>query len=124
METITYFIIVAISYLGLLAGYIIINFAKGERKSGEKYFAVLNHSIYYLILFCFIYFEKSFFSIFLTMLSICIFILMNKYRYYITYFSFSILMYVLYKRLDAFLVCSVLIFLYGLVAGAEISKPS
>ena len=117
MELLTYFIISALSYLGVLAGYIILLFAPEEKKPGMRYFNGLLYFTFLLSLILALFFSFNFFVLFSSLVFLALFLFFKKYQIYLSYIFFAIIFYIL-SNTDKFIVFAVLIFVYGLIAGA------
>ena len=122
----TYFLASIISYLGLLAGVILVKMAPEEQNPGKKYFILIKKIIFLLIIaFLLAYYQINF--IFSSFLLLFLFILMlaKKIRLEksaLAYFFLGIVLSLSSKFTDLFIIESALVFLYGIAAGSLLLK--
>ena len=126
MQIMTYFLASIISYLGLLAGVILVKMAPEEQNPGKKYFILIKKIIFLLIIaFLLAYYQINF--IFSSFLLLFLFILMlaKKIRLEksaLAYFFLGIVLSLSSKFTDLFIIESALVFLYGIAAGSLLLK--
>ncbi len=126
MQIITYFLASIISYLGLLAGVILVKMAPEEQNPGKKYFILIKKIIFLLIIaFLLLYYRIN--LIFSSFLLLFLFILMlaKKIRLEksaLAYFFLGIVLSLSSKFMDLFIIESVLVFLYGIAAASLLLK--
>ncbi len=124
MNFLSYSLIALISFLGLIAGIIIISMAKEEQAPGKKYFILLQKIILSLIVIFLLYFLKLNFAVFAICSLIIITLYIKKYRNKkliesIYLYPLLAIIFYLSSNLDSlFLIESGLIFLYGLVTSS------
>ncbi len=123
-EIVKYFLVLFISYLGLLAGIIISNMAKEELTPGKRYFGILKSLIFGIILFQFFsYIKISYF------ISIPLSIIMGGLSYFwekrmseinmeLWYYSFYAIILFETKKTDFFPILALLIFIYGIIVSS------
>ncbi len=118
MQFLNYLLVSIAAYLGIAAGYVLMLAAPEEKKPGMKYFNMLNYFLFFLSIIFSIFFRQSiFFIIFIILFSLC-FYLLREYQIYIAYLLFSVLFYIFSESYMHLF--SVIIFAYGLSAGAVI----
>ena len=124
MQIINYLLASILSYLGLLAGIILIRMAPEEQKPGEKYFILIKKILFFLIMaFLLVYYKinlifSSFLLLFLLILMIIKKIKLEKSA--LAYFFLGIIFFLSSKITDLFIIESVLVFLYGIPAASLI----
>lgn len=125
MQFLNYFFASIISYLGLLAGILLVKIAPEEQKPLRKYFEWLRKlTILLVFLFLIFYFSNN--AVYTAVLSIYfIFIIFIEYRLsslfkksVITYTAFGIILYLSSKNINLFAIESSLIFLHGMPAAS------
>ena len=130
MTFINYFFASVISFLGLVAGIILINIAPEEQKQLKKYFEAIRKILLLLIfIFITIYFYNNIFSI-LILIAYIVFLFFVEYKMndmlkksIISYGMLGIIFFLSFKIQNLFLIESSLIFLYGIpVASLLYSK--
>ena len=124
MQIINYLLASIISYLGLLAGVILIKMAPEEQKPGKKYFILIKKIIFFLIIaFLLAYYKLNLiFSLFL-LLFLFILMLTKKMKLEklaLAYFFLGIIFFLSSKIIDLFVIELVLVFLYGIPAASLI----
>lgn len=125
MQFLNYFLASAISYLGLLAGIVLVKIAPEEQKPLRKYFEWLR-KLTILLVFLFLVFYYSNSPAYITALLIyLVFIIFAEYRlsslsrkYIITYTALGIIFYLSSKNPNLFAIESSLIFLHGMPAAS------
>ncbi len=125
MEFLYFFLISLVSYLGLLVGYILMLIAPEEHEPGLKFFKPLGCFVFLSTLSLVLLFSK-FALIFVigSIFALLIYCISKEFKPYVAYFIFAIIFYVFREYIIIF---SVLIFAYGLIAGAMIQdkqKPT
>ena len=120
MNNLYYFIISVISYLGVVAGFILMLVAPEEKKIGMRYFKLINYLLYVSLILLLIYLgEFNPYLIGLGIIGLVLFFVMKKYYIYIAYLLFSIVLYIFSEQnLEVF---SIIIFAFGLSAGAYVT---
>ena len=122
MQIINYLLASILSYLGLLAGIILVRMAPEEQKPGEKYFILIKKILFFLIMaFLLVYYKinlifSSFLLLFLLILMIIKKIKLEKSA--LAYFFLGIIFFLSSKMADLFIIESVLVFLYGIPAAS------
>ena len=125
MQFLDYFLASAVSYLGLLAGILLVKIAPEEQKPLRKYFEWLRKMIL-LLIFLFLIFYYSNNSIYIaTLLIYFIFIVFIEYKLrslskksIIIYTALGIIFYISSKNPNLFVLESSLIFLHGMPAAS------
>ena len=123
---INYFLASIISYLGLLAGVILIKLAPEEQKPGKKYFIFFKMGLFFLIIALLLSYRVN--IVFSLALLIFIIILMLHKKLHLeksasVYFFFGIIFYLSSWNVDLFALQSVLMFLYGISNSSLIINP-
>ncbi len=121
MQFFIYFLVSAISFLGLAFGIIIAFIAKDELKQGKKYFITLQNAIVALSVGVLAYFYKIdlYFVVILTLLIFFVlFYIENVKKSYVIYPLLAFIFYISSGITSFFVVESVLIFLYGFPTAA------
>lgn len=120
MEFLNYFLISILCYLGVISGYIIMWVASEEKEEGMKYFIPFQGFLFvaFVLLTVFFKFDNLFFIIG-GVLALIVFFLFRKFQIYFSYLFFSLFFY-LFSQYVELSILSVIIFMYGLVAGAII----
>ncbi len=121
MQFFIYFLVSAISFLGLAFGIIIAFIAKDELKQGKKYFITLQNAIMALSVGVLAYFYKIdlYFVVILTLLIFFVlFYIENVKKSYVIYPLLAFIFYISSGITSFFVVESVLIFLYGFPTAA------
>jgi hypothetical protein len=114
----TFFIILFVSYLGLLLGVIISHFSKEEIKEGKKYFKILKSVIFFVILsLFFVYLKLPYFISIPASVLIALFLFywerkIEKINAELLYYSFFSV--VIYETMNVSPLYAVLIFIYGI----------
>ncbi len=104
------------AYLGMFLCFIFIHFAQEEYKPGMPYFMNAMHALFYLSAFFFFILSPSRLFLMIGALLVVLYIFFSRYRVYLAYAFFILL------SRDFFYV---IIFAYGLCAGAALyKKPS
>ncbi|MBT4541093.1 hypothetical protein HOC35_06270 [Candidatus Woesearchaeota archaeon] len=116
MNFIQYSLILLVSFLGIISGFILSLIAPEELRSGKRYFDWLARIIVFLIMFFFIIYTKatSFHYIFLVIIILLVLFTKNKYLDY-SYPLFSIVIFFSLESTTLLLIQSSLIFILGLV---------
>ena len=118
MEFLNYLLISVVSYLGVIAGYILMLVAPEEKKEGMKYFNVIQHFLFLIFVLFAIFFKFSDILFILGgVLALALFYSLKRYQIHVSYLSFSVFFY-LFSASTEFLIFSVIIFIYGLAAGS------
>ena len=130
MNFLSYSLTALISFLGLVAGIIIMLMAKEEQRPGKKYFILLQKLILLLIIIFLLYFIKFNLIIFITLFLIVIALYIKKYKnkkiiesYYI-YPLLGVIFWLSSKNKSSLFIQSSLIFLYGLTSASLLVKKN
>ena len=120
MQIINYLLASIISYLGLLAGAILIKIAPEEQKPGKKYFILIKKIIFFLaIAFLLVYYKINLIFSLLALLFAGIIVASRKLeKYEFAYFFLGIIFFLGSKITGLFIIESVLVFLYGIPAAS------
>src|SRR3989338_523141 len=120
MQIMTYFLASIISYLGLLAGVILVKMAPEEQKPGKKYFILIKKLIFFLIIaFLLAYYKINLIYSLLTLLFAGMIIAGGKLeKPEFAYFFLGIIFFLSGKVTGLFAIESVLVFLYGIPAAS------
>lgn len=118
MQALNYFLVSVVSYLGIVAGYVLMLAAPEEKKPGMKYFNIICYSLFLLSVFFTIFFRPTPIFIFLALFFAVVIYYSKKYQIYLTYLFFSIIFYLFSDSYMLFSVFSIIIFTYGLSAGS------
>ncbi|MBI2134728.1 hypothetical protein HYU09_01950 [Candidatus Woesearchaeota archaeon] len=122
MQIINYFLASIISYIGLLAGIMLIKMAPEEQKPGRKYFILIKKIIFFLMIaFLLFYYRINVILALSALLFIGIIIAAGKLRLEksaLVYFLLGIIFFLSSKITDLFAIESTLIFLYGIPAAS------
>lgn len=120
MQFLNYFLASAISYLGLLAGIILVKIAPEEQKPLRKYFEWLRKIILLLVFLFLIFYYSNNLAYIAALLIYFAFIIFVEYKIgnlpkksIIIYTALGIIFYLSSKNLNLFTIESSLIFLYG-----------
>jgi len=128
MNFLNYLLVALISFLGLIAGIIIISMAKEEQRPGRKYFMVTKDIILLLIIFFLGYYLKLI-SIIFVLLILAVYLL-KKYKFrklkedYLVYSILGLALFISKDMDNLFLIIASLTFIYGLIYGAVIRRKS
>lgn len=116
MQIINYLLASIISYLGLLAGIMLVKMAPEEQKPGKKYFILIKKIIFFLaIAFLLAYYKINLIFSLLALLFAGIIIAGRKLeKPEFAYFFLGIIFFLSSKIMDLFAIESVLVFLYGI----------
>ncbi len=112
----TYLITLIIAFLGLFLGLLIGYFVEEELEPGRKYFDVMRHALFVVILILFFVKNPSFLFIIFVGLVIIIFSF-SKHREILYYYA-PALIFFLSWRFNGFTLIAPLIFLYGFPVGS------
>ena len=125
MEVLQYVLLVLVSYLGLLAGFIISWMAKEELLIGRKYFAILKAVAFGLIFMNFMYYLKI-----NTIISVLMSTVAGVFCFVLGFSSLDLFFYSLFalfiyemRNSDALPFTGILIFIYGLATSSLEMKP-
>ncbi len=118
MQFLSYFLVSLTSYLGLFLGSFFMYLAPEEIEPGKKYFLLLEHFLllFIVIISSLLFGNILFFS--LTIAALLLYFFLKRFRLFLCYAYFSFLLYLSSFSATAFLVISVLLFAFGLTAGA------
>jgi hypothetical protein len=117
MSLLTYLLILLLSYIGILAGYIILLLAPEEKKPGMKYFYPLNIGLFLVFVVLMVWAKFEIISVVLALASVLLFFRFKNFQIHTAYIFFG-LSYFLLSDNAYFIIFPVLIFMYGLVSGA------
>jgi membrane-associated HD superfamily phosphohydrolase len=127
MNLLNYSLISILSFLGLIAGLIVMASAKEEQRPGRKYFEIIQKLALLSIIISLFYFI-GLNLIILILISLIIIIYLQKYKnpkLKESYYIFPLLGVILYQSSnnpDFLFLQSALIFLYGLITGSMLMK--
>ena len=122
MQIINYLLASIISYLGLLAGVMLVKMAPEEQKPGRKYFILIKKIIFFLAMaFLLAYYRINLALSLLALLFVGIIVASRKLeKSEFAYFFLGIAFFLSGKITGLFAIESVLVFLYGIPAGSLI----
>jgi hypothetical protein len=116
MLLLIYLVLLLIVFLGLFVGLIIGFMAEEELKEGMRYFDIMRHLLFIIILALFFVYNPSWLLIILVALLIIIFSL-SKHRETLYYYALAVIFF-LSARYNGFAFIVPLIFLYGFPLGS------
>lgn len=129
MQPLNYFFASVISFLGLLAGFMLIKTAPEEQKPLQKYFVFFRKLLLLPVSVFLIFYYFNDLIYFIVLILPIFFLLLTEYKtkdlgkkLAISYSIFGILFYMSSKNMNLFAIESSLIFLYGLPAASLIYR--
>ncbi len=122
------FLIAVISYLGLIAGIILMFVAPEEKKPGLKYFRWISRGIFYFGALLILFFSFNISSIIFSIAGIIIFFIIQKKLgdFFLGVFAYGYLpisIFFGYDNIEFLVAFFAVIFAYGLCQGAVICDP-
>lgn len=119
MESLIYFSVLLICFLGILIGVLISYFAREELKDGKKYFILSKNALFALTIFFLIYFLniELVFNLFIS-LTLAAILFKFKIKESIVYVLMGLIFYFSSLNEVLFKINASLIFLYGIFAGS------
>ena len=117
-----YFLAPILSYLGLLAGIILVLMSPEEQKPGKRYFTLLKKILFFLSIFVFLFFI-GINTILLAFLAVLLALLLSWEKMpvkndMLAYLIFGIIIAMSYASQQYFMIQSVIVFIYGLPASS------
>ena len=123
MEILNYFILTIVAYLGLVAGYVFLIMAPEEKKPGMRYFRIVNHFLFILSILLLIWFKTTNVIFWLSVVVLLVlYFALRRYHIYVAYIMYSLMFY--FFEETEIKIFAVIIFAYGLSAGAYICEPN